>query len=154
MKRLRESLLIGGIVLLMPLIPVLFYGFFVSFPVIRALATGHARMGETQCAGQVVRLVRHGVLWKSWEGTLAVTQAGSPAGPTQWVSYGVSVPFSIGRDDPRAEEKARVLLGALRSGAHLRLRISERVGRLPWRGDTGDYLEEAELSPLPGGGGR
>lgn len=154
LRRIGKYAAVGLIVLAVPFFPWAIAGLFMSLPAMTGIVTGHFHVADTRAAGHVTRLVHHGVIWRSWEATLAVTQNGSLADRSTWLSYSDPLYFSIASRDPDAELKADVLMDALRSGAHVRVSLTERSGVLPWLGTTGIYLDRIDVSPLPRGGNR
>lgn len=91
--------------------------------------------------GKAIEIRREGLIWKTWEVSLAVTQGGASTGIWR---------FSIDPDDPKAEEYRSGLVAALRGGGLLRVNYEERLGARPARGAT-SYLCRG-LEPYRRGG--
>jgi len=73
LKRKKENkqaiIFLVYILLVLPLIP--------AFPYIWGLAGFHLEVSEGYRVGQVVKLSHKGILWKTWEGTMGLTQSGA-----------------------------------------------------------------------------
>ncbi|MFM2339660.1 MAG: hypothetical protein RLZZ360_296 [Candidatus Parcubacteria bacterium] len=87
--------------------------------------------------GQVVKLSDKGLLWKTYEGSLGVTQSGA---------YVESWDFSI--DEKSADNYLLIsmLEEAARTGDIIEIKYSQRYGIRPWRGKT-SYLVESVRFP-------
>ena len=77
--------------------------------------------------GQVIEVSRDGLLWKTWEARLAVTQTGSAA--SLWS-------FSVDAGAPGGDARLELVRRALRTGAFIRVRYEERMAARPVRGKT------------------
>jgi hypothetical protein len=87
--------------------------------------------------GRVVKVSERGVIWKTFEVSLGVTQSGA---------YIEKWDFSVDSADAGGEQLKQALLAAARSGQLVEVKYSQRIGALPWRSKT-SYLAE-EVTPL------
>jgi hypothetical protein len=90
--------------------------------------------------GYVQKMSKKGVVWKTWEGELAMPgfagskKQGQPDGGNVWA-------FSVENDDVAAE------LDKLEASQFVRLHYKEHLWALPWRGSTGYYVYKVERLP-------
>lgn len=83
--------------------------------------------------GQVVKVSNKGLIWKTWEASMGITQSGAYVGEWQ---------FSVDSKDSREEELVQALLDAYNNGGLVRVRYMQRAGILPWRGKTTYFMQE------------
>ena len=79
-------------------------------------------------AGQLIKISKRGVVFKTWEGRLS-----------QGVSEEQQFDFSIQSKDKKVIEKLKEL-----QGKHVKLTYIERFGTFAWLGDTKYYVKEVE----------
>lgn len=101
---------------------------------ISAGAAVHYADGE--CSGQVLKLSRRGIIWKTWEGTLGVTQEGV---------YHQSFHFSVDESSPDRDALVRQLARAGETGELLLVEYDQRLGNRPWRAGTSRLI--VKVSP-------
>jgi len=79
-------------------------------------------------AGQLVKISKRGMIFKTWEGRLS-----------QGVSEEQQFNFSVQKGDKEVIEKLKDL-----QGKRVRLTYIERFGTFFWLGDTNHYVKEVE----------
>jgi len=79
-------------------------------------------------AGQLIKISKRGILFKTWEGRLS-----------QGVSEEQQFNFSVQKSDKQIIEKLKEL-----QGKQVKLTYIERFGTFPWLGDTKYYVQEVE----------
>ncbi len=79
-------------------------------------------------AGQLIKISKRGILFKTWEGRLS-----------QGVSEEQQFNFSVQKSDEEIIEKLKEL-----QGKQVKLTYIERFGTFPWLGDTKYYVQEVE----------
>lgn len=79
-------------------------------------------------SGELVKITKRGVAFKTWEGTLS-----------QGVSDEQQFHFSVESKDKNVLEKLRNY-----QGSRVKLTYIERFGTFPWMGDTKYYVKEVE----------
>lgn len=91
--------------------------------------------------GQVTQLSHSGVVWKTWEGTLALTQNGSVA--ENWL-------FSIDDFDPQRDQKVTQLKYAVDFGSVVKLSYEKHFGIQSWHAKTMYTITDIEVLSLNG----
>ncbi|MEK7518235.1 MAG: hypothetical protein AAB583_06865 [Patescibacteria group bacterium] len=91
---------------------------------------------EGDRTGQIVKLSNRGIIWKTLEGTLMLTQTGG---------YGPSWNFSIDNQDPQKEQLLSDLVNARETGDVIKVHYEERIGTLPWRASTSYLVKDVEF---------
>jgi hypothetical protein len=82
---------------------------------------------EGSRVGQVTKLSHNGVLWKTWEGTLSITQTGA---------YASNWNFSIDSHDPNMGTKIALLKEAADDGSIVKIDYMQHFGLQTWRAKT------------------
>lgn len=95
---------------------------------------------EGDRVGQVVKISRKGLIWKTWEVTMGVTQSGS---------YIDSWNFSVDEEAPNRDELVDSLHKAYSSGAKVKVHYIQKLGVLPWRGETDYFIQNLEFFNTP-----
>jgi hypothetical protein len=89
--------------------------------------------------GYVQKMSKKGVVWKTWEGELAMPGFGSGSGKKTGQSDGGNTwAFSVENDEVAQE------LDKLQASQFVRLYYKERLWALPWRGSTGYFVYKVE----------
>lgn len=91
---------------------------------------------EGNRVGQVVKFSQKGVLWKSWESGMGLTQSGA---------YVERWNFSVDNEDPNKAAIIQNINEAFRTGDLVRIRYEQRYGVLPWRAKTSYLVREVEF---------
>ncbi len=118
-----------GLFALLFLMPVL--------PYVGGLAGFHFEVSEGDRVGQIVKLSYKGLGWKTWEGTLAVTQSGA---------YIDVWDFSVDPTNPKEKELVSKIRQAYSTGALVRVHYTQRLLPLYWRGKTPYFAAEIEAA--------
>ena len=91
--------------------------------------------------GVVVKLSRKGVLWKTWEGVVAV------GGGDGQVFSALTHSFSVDRQARHGEDVEalqRALDEAATRGTRVKIRYVEALFSWPWRGETDYFVQSVE----------
>lgn len=94
-------------------------------------------------AGVVNKVSKKGLIWKTYEGQMAlegVVSSGGSVGANVW-------DFSIdnqARHGENVSELAEKLNDALDSGKKVKIKYTQVIGGWPWRGSTGHYVQSIE----------
>ena len=104
-------------------------------PYLWGLIGFHFVYSEGDRVGQIVKLSSKGILWKTWEGAMGVTQSGAYVG--YWE-------FSIDSQNPDKEKLLDQLRVVYRSGDLVRIHYVQHLGALYWRGKTPYLIDEVE----------
>ena len=92
--------------------------------------------GEGDRVGQIVKLSYKGLIWKTWEAGMGITQSGS------YVQYW---DFSIDSQNQNKEQIIQDLKKAYNSGAIVKVHYIQRYGVLPWRASTSYLVQNVEV---------
>ena len=87
-------------------------------------------------SGQIVKFTEKGVVWKTLEGTLALTQSGAYIG--EWN-------FSVDPKGPDRQKNVDLIYRAMDSGNIVKIDYVQIYGKLPWRGDTSYFVKNIEI---------
>ena len=114
MRKVLISVIIGAILLLAAYFAAVYY----------------VPYSEGFRAGEVVKISRKGVIFKTWEGRLS-----------QGISDELQFEFSI-------EDKEKEVIEQLKDyqGKRVKVTYIERFGTFPWLGDTKHFVTKVELS--------
>ncbi|PIR55135.1 hypothetical protein COU74_01895 [Candidatus Peregrinibacteria bacterium CG10_big_fil_rev_8_21_14_0_10_36_19] len=93
----------------------------------------HYSNGER--VGQVIKLSEKGLFWKTWEGSIGLTQSGA---------YAEYWDFSVDSQDPNKSEIVGELTEALTKGNLVKVKYEQRYGAVPWRSDTSYWVKSVE----------
>ena len=96
----------------------------------------HIVYGEGDRVGQIVKLSDRGLIWKTWETGMGITQSGA------YVQYW---DFSIDSQNPNKEKIIQDLRRAYNSGEIVKVHYVQRYGVLPWRADTTYLVQNIEF---------
>ena len=80
-------------------------------------------------AGELIKISKRGVVFKTWEGRLS-----------QGVSEEQQFNFSVQKSDKEVLEQLKNL-----QGERVKVTYIERFGTFPWLGDTKHYVKDVEL---------
>lgn len=86
--------------------------------------------------GQVLKFSEKGLIWKTYEGSLGITQSGA---------YVESWNFSVDSKDENKLNLISTLSNAAKTGNLVEIKYSQRLGVLPWRSGTSYLVENIEL---------
>lgn len=94
-------------------------------------------------AGMINKISKKGLIWKTYEGQMAlegIVSSGGNMGANVW-------DFSIdnqARHGENVEELAKKLNEALESGQKVKIEYVQVIGGWPWRGSTGHYVQSVK----------
>lgn len=97
-------------------------------------------------SGTVNKLSHKGLIWKSWEGEMAlegIAKRGDNIGANLWQ-------FSIDNQARHGEDIAALqaqLDSAMRSGARVNIRYIQQLSSWPWRASTTYMVQSVEIVP-------
>ena len=126
----REELIKAGIVLLS------ITALFVTASFLKNSIGFFMVYSEGDRVGQVVKLSEKGILWKTWEGGMGLTQSGA------YVEYWE---FSIDSNDPNKDQLVNKLQEAYKKGSFVRIHYLERYGHFPWRSGTNYWVKDVVI---------
>jgi len=86
--------------------------------------------------GQVLKFSEKGLIWKTYEGSLGITQSGA---------YVETWDFSIDSSDKNKFNIISTLSDVVKTGNLVEIKYSQRLGVLPWRSGTSYLVESIEL---------
>lgn len=116
---------------------------FIAFPIV--IATFQYPLGllgfnyvysEGTRIGQVLKLSERGLIWKTHEGSLGVTQSGA---------YVEKWDFSVDEEDSERNDIVSLLSEASKTGNLVEIKYSQRIGVRPWRAKTSYLVEEVNI---------
>lgn len=87
---------------------------------------------EGDRVGQVLKLSRKGLVWKTGEASMGITQSGA---------YVQLWNFSVDSQAQNEDELMSALTDAYRSGRILKVHYIQHVGVRPWRGGTSYFIQ-------------
>jgi len=128
MTRIEWLIVLGIVLILLAVSPIgsSVWGLF-TFPI---------QYSEGDRVGQVVKLSEKGLIWKTWEGGMGLTQSGA------YVEYSN---FSIDSRNPNRQEISDQLQRAYTSGELIKVHYDQRLGARPWRGKTTYLVSDIEF---------
>ena len=88
--------------------------------------------------GQMLKMSEKGVIWKTWEGTLGVTQSGA---------YIQKWNFSVDQRDPQRDALVAALQRAQESGAIIDISYRQHYGIRRWHGNTSYSVTSVTTRP-------
>ena len=106
-----------------------------ALPYIGGLVGFYFQVSEGDRVGQIVKLSHKGLGWRTWEGTLGVTQSGA---------YVEAWDFSVDSQSPRETELVSQIRQAYSTGSLVKVHYTQRFLPLYWRGKTSYFAEEIE----------
>ncbi|MBI4896109.1 MAG: hypothetical protein HY832_01010 [Candidatus Aenigmarchaeota archaeon] len=87
--------------------------------------------------GMVIKLSQKGLIWKTWEGEMVLSQQGFA------VTY--VWPFSVDDQYPNKQVIISQLQQALDEGKLIKIQYEERAGYVPWRSKTSYFIKSIEF---------
>lgn len=96
------------------------------------------RSADAECVGQVVKISRRGVVWKTWEAEFALTQDGV---------YHRTFHVSVDEASPDRDRLVAELTAAWEDGRIVVLEYGRRMGSRPWRCDTSALVKSVGRLP-------
>ena len=118
------------------ILSVLFIASLIIVPFIIRLIGFNYIYGEGDRVGQIIKVSNKGLVWKTWEVGMGLTQSGA------YVDYWN---FSIDSQDPNQKELIKELTKAYNTGALVKIHYKQRYGTQPWRGDTEYFVQEIKF---------
>lgn len=95
---------------------------------------------EGDRVGQVIKMSKKGLFWKSWETTMGLTQSGA---------YIEKWDFSIDNQEPNKAALIKQMQEAYKTGQLVRVHYQQRYGILPWRVKTSYIAKEINFLTKP-----
>jgi hypothetical protein len=135
-KKEMTSRIILALILILILLPFTFH------PALGLVAYPYT-VSEGARVGQVVKVSKRGLVWKTWEGSLGVTQSGA---------YVEKWNFSVDPSGENADELVRQLQEAAETGRIVKINYKQHLGIRSWDGKTSFSVESIQV--LSGSGYR
>lgn len=120
------TICIVGLLVILPFTMPYILGAF-AYPIVKS---------EGERVGQVIKLSNKGIVWKTWEGSLGITQSGAYA--EEWN-------FSIDPSMPDEAELVADLKAAADTGNIIKVSYKQHVGIRPWNGKTSYLIEDVQV---------
>ena len=127
-------------------VALLWAGILLLIPAIRAASllwgavAFHSVYSDGERVGQVVKLSYRGMIWKSWEAGMGLTQTGAYVG--YWE-------FSVDAKSPRKDALVEELESAVASGALVKVHYVQHLGADYRRGKTSYLVDRVEIIAKP-----
>lgn len=126
--RLLQSLIVAAILILLV--------FTLSFgPYVLGIIAPNFIYSEGDRVGQVTKLSKKGLIWKTWEASMGLTQSGS---------YVEHWNFSIDNGDPQRDILFKKVTESYNSGDIVKVHYIQHLGIIPWRGKTSYHIQNIE----------
>ena len=106
-----------------------------SIPYFEGIVGYNYITSEGSRVGQIYKLSYKGLIWKTWEAGMGLTQSGS---------YAETWQFSIDDQSPNKDRLVSEIQNAYQSGAIVRVQYKQHLGVLPWRSKTDYTIEDIQ----------